>query len=150
MQLPPARSRDEFGWYVIFTNGVSYAMRSLPGGRDRAIASACRLLEQGHGIIEVGQIRGFVNETIDSATIEALCRERYAGCEVGPVGSSNSEKVSELRDEMRARGRDVLTPTLLAAFLGALALIVIPGDQTGAALALLGKAAGLWTYGLAH
>jgi hypothetical protein len=71
--LPVTGGRQ--GWYVIVTDGESYAIHSVSGDRDDAIASACRFLKQGRDVIEVGQIGGFVDEIIDAATIKALCAE---------------------------------------------------------------------------
>ena len=78
-----------------------------------------------------------------------LPSEQLRDCEVGPVGGTNAEivrgaKLRHIRDRMRAPGIDSLTPVLLAAFLGALLLVVLPGDQTRDALLFLGKTAGVW------
>ena len=83
------------------------------------------------------------------AVILLLATDRITDCEFGPIVGSNSQiiggqQLEGLRDKMRAQGTDVLTPVLVAAFLGALVLIVLSGDQAGDMLALLGKAWGLW------
>jgi hypothetical protein len=49
-----------------------------------------------------------------------------------------------VRDEMGSRGIDILTPALTAAFLGALVLLIMPGDQTGEMLEWLGSTMATW------
>jgi hypothetical protein len=65
--------------------------------------------------------------------------EKGAGSEI-----IEGKDIKRLRDERGARGIDILTPALTAAFFCALVLLIMPGDQTGEMLERLGSTMGVW------
>jgi hypothetical protein len=105
-------------WYVLYRKNSGSNLISAHDGQVAAVEEALRLLDDRLDVSEVSRFGGADSETI------------------------GREKLTKIRDAMRARGLDVVTPALLAAFLSAFVLMLIPGDQTGDLLSFLVGAAG--------
>ena len=97
-------------WKLVYETAAGRVSVHLD--KVRAITAACQLVNAGYEVKEVSKLGDADSERVELDSVKKLARA------------------------MRQRGIDVPTAALIAATLGALLLVLIPGDQVGHLLAI--------------